>query len=426
MEAVSEVIEEARVGVRKWLSGHWDPELTVRQWWVLLADSGWGFPHWPSEWFGRAMSGPEAAAVLDEMAAAGVLGPPIGPGTSMGAQVLFAHGSEEQRSRWLPTLVRGEELWCQFFSEPNAGSDLAGVQTRAVLDGDRWVVNGQKVWNSLTLVADRGILLARTDPDVSKHRGLSFFVIDVDQPGLDIRPIKQMNGRVEFNETFFTDAYVSSDSIIGAPGDGWRAALTTLTNERSDYAGGWEHPLVVVLPGTKVGHLDRRAGDVLRDETRDDIGHANTPPVHTPEQLIALARKFGRADDPMIRQRIARVFALSEALRLTEERAFAAASAGHGRGAESSIGYVGAVRMLRLMRDLAADIAGPAGVLVGPSAPCGGDVAMTVMTVPCHGIQGGSEQIQLNILGERVLGLPKEPQVDRDMPFRDIPGSVLG
>jgi alkylation response protein AidB-like acyl-CoA dehydrogenase len=343
----------------------------------------------------------------------------------MGAKVVFAHGSEEQRSRWLPALVRGEELWCQFFSEPNAGSDLAGVQTHAVLDGENWVINGQKVWNSLTLEADRGILLARTDPEVPKHRGLSFFVIDIDQPGLEIRPIRQMNGRAEFNETFFTDAHVSTDAMIGSPGDGWRAAMTVLSNERTDFAGGWEHPLVVVLAGRKAGYLDRRAGDVLRDDTRDVIGHANTPPVHTAEDLVVLARKSGRANDPLIRQRIAQVYALSEALRLTGERAFAAASAGQQPGAESSIGYVGAVRMLRLIRDLAAEIAGPAGLLTGADDPFGGDVAMTVTTVPCHGIQGGSEQIQLNILGERVLGLPKEPQVDRDVPFRDIAGSGL-
>jgi hypothetical protein len=225
----------------------------------------------------------------------------------MGAPVLLAHGTDEQRSRWLPRLARGEELWCQFFSEPDAGSDLASVQTRAVREGDGWVVNGQKVWNSATLLADRGILVARTDVDVPKHRGLSFFVIDVDQPGLDIRPIRQMNGRTEFNETFFTDARVADDSMIGAPGDGWRAAMTTLSNERNEFAGGWEHPLAIVAPGKKAGHLDRIVGDLLEDPDRDDIGEANTPPLHTPQHLIDLARRCDRANDPMIRERIARV-----------------------------------------------------------------------------------------------------------------------
>jgi alkylation response protein AidB-like acyl-CoA dehydrogenase len=412
--------EELRTDLRKWLAEAWAPDLTVREWWWRLAESGYGFPHWPAEWFGRSMGVRQAAVVREEMAAARVLGPPIGVGTSMAAPVLFAHGSDEQRSRWLPALVRGEERWCQFFSEPAAGSDLAAVQTRAVRDGGDWRVNGQKVWNSGTLLSDRGILLARTDPDVPKHRGISFFVIDVQQPGVEVRPIRQMNGRTEFNETFFTDARVNDEAMVGAPGDGWRAAVTTLTNERSDFAGGWEHPLLIVPPGRRAGYLDRRAGDILEGGDHDEIGEANTPPVHTPERLIALAQEFGRADHPMIRQRIAHVYGMSEALRWTAERSAAAASAGRQQGAESSIGYVGGVRLLRLIRDLATEIAGPAGLVTGPDASSGGDVAMTVMTVPCHGIQGGSEQIQMNILGERVLGLPKEPQVDRDMPFRHI------
>jgi len=365
------------------------------------------------------MSARATAVVREEMALARVLGPPIAVGTSMGAPVLLAHGSEEQKARWLPALARGEEAWCQFFSEPGAGSDLAAVRTSAVRDGDDWIVNGQKVWNSATLLADRGILVARTDPDVPKHRGLSFFVIDVDQPGVEVRPIRQMNGRTEFNETFFTDARVRDDAMIGGPGDGWRAAMTTLSNERADFAGGWEHPLVIVAAGTRAGNLDRIVGDVLEDPDRDDIGEANTPPLHTPEQVIALARRHDRSSDPVVRERIARVYAMSTALEWTAERAAAAAAAGRQPGVESSIGYVGGVRLLRLIRDLVAQISGPAGLLTEPDGALGGDVAMTVVTVPCHGIQGGSEQIQMNILGERMLGLPKEPQVDRDIPFRE-------
>jgi alkylation response protein AidB-like acyl-CoA dehydrogenase len=412
--------DELRTDVRAWLAEAWDAEITVREWWSRLADSGWGYPHWPADWFGQGMTPRQTTVVREELAAARVLGPPIAVGTSMAAPVLFEHGTDEQRSRWLPALARGEELWCQFFSEPGAGSDLAAVQTKAVRDGDDWIVNGQKVWNSSTILADRGVLVARTDPDVPKHRGLSFFVIDVDQPGVEIRPIRQMNERTEFNETFFTDARVSNDAMIGGPGDGWRAAMTTLGNERADFAGGWEHPLALVAAGERAGHLDRRVGDVLEDEGRDDIGESNTPPIHTPEQVIALAREWARTDDPVTRQRVARIYALSEALRWTGERAEAAATAGRQPGTESSVGYVGGVRLLRLIRDLVIQVTGPAGLLTGPDAPCDGDVAMTVTTVPAHGIQGGSEQIQMNILGERILGLPKEPQVDRDLPFREI------
>jgi alkylation response protein AidB-like acyl-CoA dehydrogenase len=417
---VNDPVAAARAEVGAWLRDAWDPRLTVREWWARLAESGWGMPHWPAEWFGRSIPEREAAAVGEELAAAGVLGPPGGVGTAMVAPVLFAHGSEEQRRKWLPALARGEERWCQFFSEPGAGSDLAGLQCRAVRDGDDWIINGQKVWNSGTRTADRGILLARTDPDLPKHRGISFFVVDIDQPGVEIRPIKQMNHRAEFNETFFTDVRVPGHRIIGRPGDGWRAAMTTLSNERARFAGGGEHVLVTVDPGRKAGNLDRTVSDALEEAAQVKTDEANTPPLHTAADLIDLARRCGRAQDPVIRQQIAAIFAMSEALRLTSARASAASAAGKQPDAESSVAYLGGVRVLRLVRDLAAQIAGPIATLMGPDATDGGDVAMTVMTVPCHGIQGGSEQIQLNILGERVLGLPKEPQVDRDLPFRQL------
>ncbi len=368
--------DELGAEVRRWLAEAWDPDITVKEWWGRLAQSGYGFPHWPTEWFGKAMSSLEAATVRKEMASARVLGPPIGVGTSMAAPVLFAHGSEDQRARWLPALATGQERWCQFFSEPDAGSDLAGVRTQAVSDGNGWLVSGQKVWNSGTLTADRGILLARTDPDLPKHRGLSFFVIDIDQPGIEVRPIRQMNGRSEFNETFFDQARVELDGLVGAEGDGWRAALTTLSNERHDFAGGWEYPLVIVAPGDKGGYLTRQVGEVMEDARRDELDEANTPPIHTAEHLVELAREWGRNRDPIVRQRLAHVYAMAGALRWTAERAEAAEAAGRQPGAESSIGYVGGVRLLRLMRDLAVEMAGPAGLLTGPDAPeRGGDLS---------------------------------------------------
>jgi alkylation response protein AidB-like acyl-CoA dehydrogenase len=419
-----ETIEATRRAAAEWIAEAWDLELTVREWWARLADSGWGFPHWPRQWFGRGLSDVEAGVVRDELASAGALGPPGSAGPSMGANVLFAYGSEDQKHRWLPILARGEEYWCQFFSEPGAGSDLASLQMRAVLDGEHWVVNGQKVWNSGTLLADRGLLLARTDPDLPKHRGISFFVIDVDQPGVEIRPIRQMNGRTEFNETFFTDARVDADALVGGANEGFRLAMMTLTSERAAFAGGGEHRLITAIPGSKAQNLDRKVRDVLAEDRGEDIGGANTPPIHTTEALIDLARAFGRADDPVIRQRIARVHATSEALRFTGLRAQAAAQVGLAPGVESSIGYLGGVGVIRQYRDLSADIAGAATMLDGPDAPYEGAVALTVVTAPCHGIQGGSEQIQRNIIGERILGLPKEPQVDRDVPFRQVPAGT--
>jgi alkylation response protein AidB-like acyl-CoA dehydrogenase len=168
----SETSLEARAEVRAWLRDAWDPDITVREWWARLTDSGWGFPHWPKAWCGKGMTAFDATAVRSELAAAGVLGPPSGGGPTMGANVLFAHGTEEQKQRWLPAFARGEEGWCQFFSEPGAGSDLASVQCRAVRDGDEWIINGQKIWNSGTLVSERGLLVCRTDLDVPKHRGI--------------------------------------------------------------------------------------------------------------------------------------------------------------------------------------------------------------------------------------------------------------
>jgi alkylation response protein AidB-like acyl-CoA dehydrogenase len=412
-------VEATRAAVRSWIATAWDRGLTVRAWWTRLAESGWGYPTWSPEWFGRNLSAAEARAVREELATAGVLGPPAGMGPNMGAAVLFGHGTEEQKRRWLPSLAKGLENWCQFFSEPNAGSDLASVHTRAVRDGSEWIVNGQKVWNSGTLAADRGLLIARTDPDQPKHAGLSFFVIDVDQPGLEVRPIQQMNGRAEFNETFFTDARVADDARIDEVGAGFRVAMTTLTSERAAFAGGGDHLLRRVAGGEKAGNLDRTVGDVLDAGLDDGVGNANTPPFHSPEALIALARDFGRTDDPVIRQELARIYALSEALRLTERRVQAAEDRGGSSGAASSIGYLGGVRLLRRFRDAVGSIAGPAGTLSGPQGAAGGEVATTILTVPCHGIQGGSEQIQMNIIGERILGLPKEPQVDRDVPFRE-------
>jgi len=396
--------DRVRSSFRTWLTEHWDPALTVRQWWALLAASGWGFPSWPEEWFGRGLGARSARAVGEEMIRAGVLGPPAGAGTSMGAPILFTHGSDEQRRRWLPALARGEECWGQLFSEPDAGSDLASLTTRAVRAGDEWVVHGQKVWNSGTLASDRALLLARTDPSLPRHRGLGFFVVDIHQPGVEVRPIRQMNGRAEFNETFLTGARVHDTARIGPPTGGWSVAMSTLTHERSLFAGGGDVALTRVRGGTRAGVLDRRVDDVLADRSvHTDAG--NVLPIGTIPALIELARRCGRLDDALIRQRLAALHARSEALRWTSLRGQAASAAGRV-GAEGSIAYLGGVGVVRSYRDLVAAIAGAGGLLDGT------DVAGTILTAPAHGIQGGTEQIQRNLLGERILGLPREPRLD--------------
>jgi alkylation response protein AidB-like acyl-CoA dehydrogenase len=403
---------DLRREVRSWVDDNWDAGLTVRQWWRRLADSGWGFPTWPRKWFGRGLGAESATVVYDELARAGVLGPPEGAGPSMGAPTLFLFGSDEQKRRWLPGIAYGEEYWAQFFSEPGAGSDLASVQTRAVRDGDEWIFNGQKVWNSGTLFAERALLVARTDADVPKHKGIGFFILEVDQSGVEVRPIKQMNGRSEFNEAFLTDARAPDTNRIGAADAGWSVAMAVLTHERATFAGGGSATILrAVEGGAKFGHLDRIVAEVLAED-RSMANMANGLPISTVEAVIALARRFDRLGDPMIRQRIAGLHALSEALRLTGIRGQAAERVGKAGGGESSIVYLGGVKVVRLYRDLVADICGPYAMLGG------NDVAETITIAPAHGIQGGSEQIQRNVIGERLLGLPREPQVDRDVPFR--------
>src|SRR4051794_20615747 len=340
-------------------------------------------------------------------------------GVSLTSGVLFAHGTDEQRRQWLPAIARGEEAWCQFFSEPGAGSDLASAQTRAVRDGDEWIVNGQKVWSSGAREADHGILVARTDIDVPKHKGLSFFAIDVEQPGIELRPIRQMNGQSHFNESFFTDARVPHANLIGGLNNGWAGALTTLAHERPTYAAGRDYSLRGIAPGVKEGNLDRKVGAVM-SEPPGDSGWTASFPLGYSDAMLDLAHRFGWDKDPLIRQRIAGLYALTEAIRFTGLRVKAAAQAGRPPGIESSIAYLAGVTIARLTRDLGLAIIGANGMLAGEGTPLDGAVAMMALTVPCHGIMGGSEQIQRNIIGERVLGLPKEPQVDRDLPFRQL------
>ncbi len=398
-----------RAEVSTWLRENWDPQRSTRDWWGLLYESGWAFPHWPVEYGGKGLPVGATAVVHDAMAAANVLGPPGGAATLMGAPVVIAYGTEEQKRRWLPSVGRGLESWGQFFSEPGAGSDLASVQTKAVRDGNEWIVNGQKVWNSGTLESDKALLVARTNVEVPKHKGIGFFIIEIHQPGVEVRPIRQMNGAAEFNEAFLTDARVADACRLGAPDEGWSVALHVLNHERAEHAGGGDGVLKTVTGGERRGFLDLPAG-VARDAA--EMGRdANRLPISDIDTLLDLAREHGCLGDPRIRQRIAHLYAFSQALRWTGERSLVSSAAA---GTQSSVAYLGGVRVVRLYRDLIADIAGPAAMLAGT------DVAESILTAPCHGIQGGAEQIQLNIMGERILGLPKEPSVDRDVAFKDL------
>src|SRR5262245_13341571 len=401
-------IQQAAAG---WLRQHWDPDLRVHEWWALLAESGWGFPSWPREWFGRGLRPEQAIAARPAFAEVGAIGPPASLGQLLGGPTLLAHGSRELQERFLPELAYGRELWCQFFSEPGAGSDLAGLQTRAVGDGDEWVVSGQKVWTSGAHYAERGMLLARTDPDVPKHRGLTYFIIDLDQPGVEVRPLHQMNGAHGFNEVFFTEARVGGDRIVGQLNGGWAVAITTLMYERFMSA------LPTAQPGRRLGMLDARAGDVAGGRVRSDREGFGAAIARV---AIDVARSLEREADPVVRQRLAALAALEEANRLGVLRSAAAARAGERSGAEGSVRKVARSNLARLGRDVGMEVMGAHGMLVGPDTPGGGRRRQAALSAPGASIAGGTDEIQRNIIGERVLGLPKEPRLDVDVPFREL------
>jgi alkylation response protein AidB-like acyl-CoA dehydrogenase len=396
---------------RAWLMANWNPDLSVRQWWKLIAESGWAYPSWPVEWFGRGLPASATIAVRDAFASVGALGPPVRAGQKLAAPTILTHGTEEQKACFVPALAYGEEQWSQFFSEPGAGSDLAGMRTRAVRDGDGWIINGQKIWSSFAQYSDRGILLARTDFDQPKHRGLSFFIIDLDQPGVEIRPLRQMNGNQEFNEVFFTDFRVPGDRMVGAPGQGWNIGLTTLGFERFMTVAA-----VSALPGKKGGFLEARAGDVA-------AGVLSTPgegalvgrmaPI-----VIAAAKARGVNTDPVIRQRLAHLEMMERIFQYTSARNAASVASGQP-GVGGSIVKLMRSELARLGREVGMEALGAHGMVMESSAS-DGTVQHFALSSPYTSIAGGTDEIQRNLIAERILGLPREEFADRDRPFREV------
>src|SRR5438552_3610282 len=358
--------------VREWLDESWSEDLTLREWWSRLAGAGWAFPAWPKGHGGRGSSPADARIVTQAIADAGAIGPPGGLGQGMGGPVVIEHGTAEQQDRWLLPLASGLESWCQLFSEPGAGSDLASLQTRAVRDGDVWIVNGQKVWTSGARTADRGMLVARTDPGAPKHKGITYFILDMDQSGVEVRPLRQMDGGATFNEVFFTDAVVSHDAIVGSPNNGWMVAVATLAYERQGIGGGGGGMGGGGAPGERNGMLDRTIRDVRRD-ARDRQGEmAAMMRVQSYAAVAALARDRGRAADPLIRQRLVAMRSVSEANRISALRSSAAARAGKMPGPEVSTAKLNSAELGRRARDLSLDILGAHGMLTGADAPEGG------------------------------------------------------
>ena len=361
-----------------------------KSWRKTLSDNNLLATEWPAEYGGAGLSEIEQVIILEEFAKAGV---PTGDDNDvfsigMIGNTLLACGTEEQKREFIPKILSGEHVWCQGYSEPNAGSDLGNLGCRAVLDGDEWIINGQKIWTSAGHLANWIFVLARTDPDAPKHKGISFLMVPMDQPGIEVRPIKMITGDEEFNEVFFTDARCPKDHVVGGINDGWRVSMTLLGYERGENAA--KFPVIFRA------ELDR---------------------------LIALADEKGLADDPVIRQRLMQAYADVEIMRYSGLRTMTGWLRGDEPGPESSLFKLMWSEHHRRITELALDILGPEALVPSGRAPASSfqtddpgapnDSASwvgTFLNARSGTIYAGSSEIQRNILGEMVLGLPKEPR----------------
>jgi alkylation response protein AidB-like acyl-CoA dehydrogenase len=399
--------------LQAWLDRNWDPDLLVREWWERVGDAGWTAPHFPLEWGGRGYSRRAQVTVHRAFRTFGALPPPSGLGMMMAAPTILTHGTPEQIERHVKPVYNGSRAWCQLFSEPGSGSDLAGLTTRATRDGAHWVISGQKVWSSQAMEADYGMLMARTDFDAPKHAGISWFAFSLDQPGVTIRPLREMTGRALFNEVFFDDAVVDDADLIGGLNNGWAVANTTLLFERTGIGaggGGGGFP----PPGTKGGFLEMRAGDAA------EVAPPEEGRGLLVSELINLARQYDRTGDPHLRQQLARVISLSRIGEWSAARMRAEAARGGNIAGVANMAKNQQTIMMKLAAGTALDILGADGVLWGEDAPEDGRYAELFNFVRCMSIAGGSDEINKNVIGERALGLPREPNPDKGLPFREV------
>ncbi|WP_433709552.1 acyl-CoA dehydrogenase family protein [Nocardia sp. CA-084685] len=401
-------VDAVRVQLLEWVTAHWDPNMPLEHWRARLAEAGWAAPSWPRRWGGLDMPAWADEVVVGELLRLGTVGTPIGVGVSLAAPTILAHGSADLCERFLRPILTGQERWCQLFSEPEAGSDLAGVTTTAVLDGDDWVVNGHKVWNTSAQHADLGMLLVRTDANVPAHQGISYLILPMHQPGVTIRPLRQMNDHSSFNEVFLNDARVPRDFVLGGVGKGWATALTTLAHERR--FSTLRPPKYADKPGRTLAEARR--------ETQQHFATYRWYPQRAgrADLIVEHARRTGGFDDPLIRQEIAAVLTLERISTWTAARAKAARARGKQPGPEGSVGKLTASRLARAASHAHTSIAGASALLSGPEAPFEGTIAEILLSTPAQSIAGGTDEIQKNILAEKILGLAREPAPDRDRP----------
>jgi alkylation response protein AidB-like acyl-CoA dehydrogenase len=330
------------------------------------------------------------------------------------------YGTEAQREKYLPQIVNGQDRWCQLFSEPGAGSDMAGLATRAIRDGDEWVVSGQKVWNSGAQWAKYGILIARTDPQQPKHRGITYFLIDMEQEGVDVRPLREMTGDAAFNEVFLNEARVAESDRLGDLGDGWRVAMTTLSHERDpDNAGLGETAAFGSVD------LEVTVNDHLSDLESKVDGFSLALSGGVTKVLDDVTNQFDALDDPITRQRMAKIMEMRRTREWSGMRTAASLKSGGQPGPEVSTLKLLGSEMNRQIRDVGLETMGPHGMLYGEDAPTGGLFHAYAMFTPALSIAGGSDEVQRNIMGERVHGLPREPgeKEQRELPWSELPRS---
>jgi alkylation response protein AidB-like acyl-CoA dehydrogenase len=418
---MSEMTEASvRADVRAWLEANWNPDYSLIEWRNRLVDSGWGAPHWPTEWYGRNLPAGLVPVVQEEFNRIGAVGVAKVGIRVLAAATILEHGTDLQKKKFLRPSLTGEEAWCQLFSEPGSGSDAAGAVTRADLKGDHWVVNGQKLWTSGAQKADWGLLLARTNWDKTKHAGLSYFIIDMHQPGVTVQPLKQMNGHATFNQIFITDAVVPADMLVGREGGGWAVTNTTLMHERRSADGLRSWALGSDKPGR------------VYEEERAEIAVALAPYKWYPnragrvELVVPRAQELGKFDDPVVRQEIARLMILSKSAEWTARRARSAQEQGRPQGPEGSLGKLAASHVARAAARVHTLLSGADALLTGADGAMDGTIAEILVSVPATSIAGGTDEIQRNIIAERVLGMPKEASVDTDKPYRDVPRSIAG
>jgi alkylation response protein AidB-like acyl-CoA dehydrogenase len=411
--------ESIRKEVRGWLDANWNPNLGLVEWREKLCESGWGAPHWPKEWYGRDLPVKFNAVVDEEFARIGAIGVAKAGIRTLAAATILAHGTDLHRQKYLKRILTGEDTWCQLFSEPGSGSDMAGAVTRADKRGNKWVINGQKVWTTSAHKAHWGLLLARADWDKVKHKGLAYFILDMKQPGVQVHPLKQMNGHASFNQVFFTDAEVAPEEMICDVGDGWTVATTTLMHERRGADGLRSWATASQKPGR------------IYEEERAEIATTMEPYKWYPQRagrvdlVLQRAQETGKINDPVVRQEIARLLIMSKSAEWTARRARAAQEQGKPQGPEGSLGKLVASNVARQAARVHTYLTGADALLSGEDSPMNGVIAEILVSVPASSIAGGTDEIQRNIISERVLKMPRETSVDTNKPFKDVPRNIV-